>query len=175
MLRARLSIISADGAECYGGFDASHNSTGTCELLCADLDMSDCSRWDELHVMQKCGMEVLLLFTWSTEVLDIAKEARALFGSGQGSSFAAGLAEYLSPQSSEPASNSLRRPIRYQTPTAQSGTRMITHLVNIPARLVSNLSWTLTALSYRAREKQSGRGSHSITQYRDLAKRTCEP
>jgi hypothetical protein len=56
----------------------------------------------------------------------------------------------------------------FLNPAACSGTRMITHLIHIPTRLIASLPWVFTALSLRAFHAQAGTGSKTIAHYRVL-------
>jgi hypothetical protein len=168
-LKRRLSSCAGDGAECRGGAESIHPSTGVCERLCAKIGRGNCSRWDELHLMQKLGTHVLDAHGWSREILDVAKSVRDVLGSQQGSSIAAGVAEYLGQLRSEQFTvlGLIQPPTSvFLNPAAISGTRMITHLIHIPTRLLANLPWMFAALSLRAFHSQAGIGSKTIAHYR---------
>ena len=63
---------------------------------------------------------------------------------------------------------------RFAVQKAPCPSRLVPYLIEIPARLLQTLFYTPQALQLRAHLKQSGRGSHSITHYREVAKEVNE-
>ena len=130
--RASMATVSVDGALCVGSKDSGRYADRAGELLCRWAEREDCTRWDVSHTINKCGKEALSTQPWVGCVLKVAEDIRNAFGGGQGASLAEAVACHL---------GGLGQEVRYASPAAPCGTRMVGYLVLVPQRLLENLPW----------------------------------
>ena len=89
-LRARLAMISADGAACRGGEDHIHTTTGAAELIWQHLHSdlpptaSEATEWDLFHRIDLAVGKAIQSIPYATAIFDVARVLNSLFGVGDG-------------------------------------------------------------------------------------------